>query len=142
MPSPAPIQPLVDRLLTDFTQLLETLEAERAALTERSPEALERVVPAKETLCAQIARDQQTLLGALGHGPAAEPEGMGTLRELARRCRSENAVNGRIVNRARQTNKTLLGLLTGEPGADLYQPAGHDLPVSARPSTGHRLGSA
>tara|TARA_Y100001933_G_scaffold150206_2_gene148687 strand:- start:7280 stop:7726 length:447 start_codon:yes stop_codon:yes gene_type:complete len=126
---------LVDR----FTDLQQVLLEERDALLGRSPDRLETVLARKEALCRDITDRQQTLLGALGPDPVL-PESMGDLRALAETCRSENALNGRIANRARRTTRRLLDALTGTSGDDAYDRPGQTPPRSR--GTGHRLGTA
>lgn len=138
---PHSLELLSNRLTGRFGALLDVLAAERAALLELAPDTLEELVPRKNALCSEIAEDQRLLVASLSEAPTP-PAGMVELRSLARRCQHENALNGRIVNRARHTNREMLRVLTGEPPADLYQPPGHAVPDSARPSAGHRLGSA
>lgn len=130
-----------DRLVERFGVLLETLHAERAALVDRSPETLQEVVGRKEALCGEIDREQQQLLAHIRAGAPA-PAAIGELRDLARRCRHENVLNGRIANRARHTTKTLLAILTGEPPSDVYRPSGQELLPAPPSGAGHRLGSA
>jgi flagellar biosynthesis/type III secretory pathway chaperone len=126
-------------LLERFTALHEILLEEREALLGRAPERLEALVERKEVLCSDIASRQHTLLTALGPEPVL-PESMDDLRSLAESCRSENALNGRIANRARRTTRRLLDALTGTPDDDAYDRPGQS---SNRPrGTGHRLGTA
>jgi flagellar biosynthesis/type III secretory pathway chaperone len=133
-----PLRETHDYLLARFAGLLDVLLAERDALTGRSADALHEVIVRKETLCADIAACQQTLLKAVR--PATTlPDSMAELRALADRCRSENALNGRIANRARRTTRTLLGILTGDHAPDLYDAPGRG---QRAPATGHHLGSA
>lgn len=133
-----PLRDSHDYLLERFSVLLEVLLAERDALVGTSPDELQAIVARKETLCADIARRQQSLLDALQPATIL-PDSMAELRMLADRCRSENALNGRIASRARRTTQTLLGILTGDTGGDLYDRPGQ--PREAR-AAGHRLGSA
>lgn len=126
---------LVDR----FESLLDTLLAEREALTGRSPDALNDLVARKEALCAEIAGRQHTLLDALKPRTTL-PDSMAELRSLADRCRTENALNGRIATRARRTTGNLLKALTGQARDDSYDRPGHTQPQPR--GTGHRLGSA
>ncbi len=131
-----------DHLLDRFRSLLDILLAEREALIGTSAEDLQMLVTRKEAICAEIARAQNTLLEALK--PASIlPESMPELRELAQRCRNENALNGRIANRARRSTRTLLAILTGDDSADLYHRSGADAAAAAKPRLpGHHLGSA
>lgn len=141
--APADASPAVQEaygfLLDRFEALLDTLLAEREALTGRSPAVLNDLVVRKEVLCAEIAGRQHTLLDALKPRTTL-PDSMAELRSLAARCRTENALNGRIATRARRTTGHLLQALTGQAGDDAY-----DRPGQAPPQprgTGHRLGSA
>lgn len=126
-------------LLDRFAALHEVLLEERHALLGRTPDLLESVIERKEALCRDITGRQQTLLTALGPEPTL-PESMADLRQLAEKCRSENALNGRIANRARRTTRRLLDALTGAPADDAYDRPGQ---TPGRPSgIGHRLGTA
>lgn len=123
-------------LVERFTELLDALRAERRALVAASPDGLNEVVARKEAVCAQIAGSQHELLAHLQGAPL--PDSMQELRDLAEQCRAENALNGRIAQRARRTTRTLLGILTGEPEADLYEKPG----AAAGGVTGRSLGAA
>ncbi|MEQ8861279.1 MAG: flagellar protein FlgN [Pseudomonadales bacterium] len=131
-----------DHLLERCTALLDVLLAERAALIGTSADDLQVLVSRKESLCADIAGIQHTLLDALK--PATTlPDSMSELRSLVQRCRDENTLNGRIANRARRSTRTLLAILTGEDSDDLYDRGGSS--HGSAPGTGlagHRLGSA
>lgn len=137
--STAAVQETYGFLVDRFESLLDTLLAEREALTGRSPDALNDLVARKEALCAEIAGRQHTLLDALKPRTTL-PDSMAELRSLADRCRTENALNGRIATRARRTTGNLLKALTGQPGDDAYDRPGQ---TQSQPrGTGHRLGSA
>lgn len=141
-PADATADAFHDRLVDQFRTLLEILLAEREALVATSADRLQDLVSRKEALCTDIARNQNTLLEALK--PAVTlPDSMGELRDLARRCRTENALNGRIANRARRRTRTLLSILTGEDSAELYRPGSVDAAAGKVPALpGHRLGTA
>lgn len=137
---PAGVAPEVhDRMLVHLTKLLDILLAERQALTGTAPDTLHEIIASKEAACAEIAAQQDTLLAGLAPHTTL-PDSMSELRELAQRCQQENNLNGRIANRAKRTNRTLLGILTGDSGGDLYEKPGMERAPSAAP--GHRLGSA
>jgi len=128
-----------DYLVERFAALLDLLLAERQALVQPGQSDLQTLVERKEALCRDIARHQTTLLAALAP-TGFLPESMTELRSLAQRCRAENALNGRIAIRARNTVRTLLGVLTGDEPASVYHKPGSDRPAPGR--AGHRLGSA
>jgi flagellar biosynthesis/type III secretory pathway chaperone len=128
-----------DYLVERFGVLLELLLAERKALVQPGQSDLQTLVERKEALCRDIARHQSTLLAALAP-TGFLPESMTELRSLAQRCRTENALNGRIAIRARNSVRTLLGVLTGDEPASVYHKPGSDRPAPGSP--GHRLGSA
>ncbi len=137
-PAPAPPADTYAFLVERFSALLDALRAERRALVAASPEGLHEVVARKETLCAEIAGSQHQLLEHLQGAPL--PDSMQELRDLAQQCRAENALNGRIAQRARRTARTLLGILTGEPEADLYEKPG--AAAAGAPTRRHSLGAA
>ncbi|MFW6093490.1 MAG: flagella synthesis protein FlgN [Pseudomonadota bacterium] len=128
-------------LLEQFSRLLDTLQSERRALVERTPDALEEIVARKESLCREISEHQHVVLAEL-QPDGSFPESMRELGELAEQCRALNSMNGRIAQRARQTTRTLLGILTGEPKDALYHRGGGTHDAAATPGSGHRLGSA
>lgn len=139
---PAGVAPEVhDRMLVHLTALLDILLAERQALTGTAPDELHEIIARKESVCAEVAEQQEALLAGLAPQTTL-PDSMSELRQLAERCQQENLLNGRIANRARRTNRTLLGILTGDSGADLYEKPGMERTQGAGPAPGHHLGSA
>lgn len=128
-----------DYLVERFGVLLDVLLAERQALVLPGQADLQTLVERKEALCRDIARHQTTLLAALAP-TGFLPESMTELRSLAQRCRAENALNGRIAVRARNTVRTLLGVLTGDEPSSVYHKPGSDRPAPG--TAGHRLGTA
>lgn len=139
---PPTVQETHDHLLRRFRSLLDVLLAEREALTGTSSDGLQALVAHKESLCADIARTQNVLLEALE--PASTlPESMTELRELAMRCRRENALNGRIASRARHSTRALLAILTGDESAEIYDRSGADGNVAGhRRAPGQHLATA
>lgn len=139
---PAGVAPEVhDRMLAHLTALLDILLAERQALTGTAPDELHEIIARKESVCAEVAEQQEALLAGLAPQTTL-PDSMSELRQLAERCQQENLLNGRIANRARRTNRTLLGILTGDSGADLYEKPGMERTPGAGTAPGHHLGSA
>lgn len=139
---PAGVDPEVhDRMLAHLTALLDILLIEREALTGTAPDALHEIIARKETVCAEVAEQQEALLAGLAPHTTL-PDSMSELRELAQRCREENILNGRIANRAKHTTRTLLGILTGDSGADLYEKPGMERAPGGSTAPGHHLGSA
>lgn len=130
-----------DRMLERLTALLEILLAEREALTGTVPDALHEIIARKEAVCAEVAHQQDALLAGLAPHTTL-PDSMSELRALAQRCQQENALNGRIANRAKRTSRTLLAILTGDSSGDLYEKPGAERAPGSSTASGHRLGSA
>lgn len=136
----ATIRAAHDDLVTCFGTLLDILLDERKALIDPARHDLAGLVVRKEAVCSEIAARQQALLAHLPPSTVL-PTSMEALRRVAERCRDENAVNGRIANRARHSTRTLLGILTGITGDETYQRK----PGERGGNSGHlgqRLGSA
>lgn len=139
---PAGVAPDVhERMLVHLTALLDILLAERQALSGTAPDELHDIIARKEAACAEIAAQQDVLLAGLAPDTVL-PDSMSELRELAQRCQQENILNGRIANRAKRTNRTLLGILTGDSGGDLYEKPGMERAPGSSAAPGHHLGSA
>ena len=114
-------------LKEQLNALLNLLEQERQALIGRDSIALADIVPRKQALCERIARRL----------PAAEiakkRQWESDLESAWRKCQELNAVNGALVQRARQSNRELLHLLRGGFQAPLY---GADGITERRSNTG------
>ncbi|MCB1645208.1 MAG: flagellar protein FlgN [Pseudomonadales bacterium] len=145
---------------THYQSLLDLLAQEKELLTQRDLDSFTVVLEHKQkaiTRLTELARQRDLLLNAAGaevskdgmekllsdldthheDGPDSE-ELMATLRvhwqdiiELAEKCRHLNEVNARIASRARSTGQTILDILSGRNGTNLYTPTGRS--AQARP---------
>lgn len=124
-----------DRLKTLYLALIEALAEERHALAEADAGALESCVAHKNALCRALADAQRALTAETPSGSDDVTHGdprVDEIRELARRAREQNGINGHMAHRARQTVRTLLDVLTGTE-QPVYGPPQHD---HQPPSTG------
>ena len=123
---------ILDNSIEEARGLRDTLAAERTALEERDPDALERILGAKtahvESLAA-LDRERQQLFAAAGIGTrnaeatATQQAGIDRrwqqLIDLADECSQMNQANGFVI-RARQSRvDARLKIIRGEPIAPL-----------------------
>lgn len=126
-------------------QLNECLQAERAALTQTDMDAIEEMTRKKQPLVVQLeqlGRQREGLLKSTGF-PVGKPgleafvanlpasqaavfnELIQQLRDVARRCRMDNQINGGIVNVNRQYMLRALSVLRGrDQQPESYGPGG------------------
>ncbi len=137
---------VLENSIEEARGLRDTLAAERTALEERDPDALERILGAKtahvETLAALDTERQQLFAAAgietrRGEGSATQHAGIGQrwqqLVDLADECAQLNQANGFVI-RARQSRvDTRLKIIRGEPIAPVTY--GH---AGDRIGNGHR----
>jgi flagella synthesis protein FlgN len=123
----------------------DCLQAERASLTDTDVEAIDEMTRKKQPLIVQLeqlGRQRESLLKSTGFPagkagleafvanlPAAQSavfnELMQQLREVARRCRMDNQINGGIVNVNRQYMLRALSVLRGrDQQPESYGPGG------------------
>lgn len=123
----------------------DCLQEERASLTESNVEAIDEMTRKKQPLVVQLeqlGRQRESLLKSTGFPvgkpgleafvanlPAAQAEVfnelMQQLREVARRCRMDNQINGGIVNVNRQYMLRALSVLRGrDQQPESYGPGG------------------
>lgn len=123
----------------------DCLQAERASLTDTDIEAIDAMTRKKQPLIVQLeqlGRQRESLLKSTGFPagkagleafvanlPASQSavftELMQQLREVARRCRMDNQINGGIVNVNRQYMLRALSVLRGrEQQPESYGPGG------------------
>lgn len=122
------LEGLLDREIEAARLLATALEAERAALTGSSPEAVGRQAAEKTQILGMIEKLEderralshaadQPLPGArvpLGTNVAATvAERWRTLMELMAGCRAANEINGYIINLRQGQIQTLLGIVRG-----------------------------
>lgn len=123
----------------------DCLQAERASLTDTDVEAIDEMTRKKQPLIVQLeqlGRQRENLLKSTGFPagkagleafvanlPASQSavfnELMQQLREVARRCRMDNQINGGIVNVNRQYMLRALSVLRGrDQQPESYGPGG------------------
>jgi len=122
------LEVLLDREIEVARMLSMTLDAERASLTGRSPEAVEQTAAEKMRLIGMLEQleDERRALSVVaeqGLPGARVPRGTAlaatvaqrwrTLMELMASCRKGNEVNGYIVNLRQGQIKQLLGIVRG-----------------------------
>ena len=144
--TPARVVAVLDESIEEARGLRDALAAERTALEERDPDALERVLSTKSAHVDKLTAldtERQRLFAATGiepladGAPAIKDTSIDTrwqqLVDLADECRTLNQANGFVI-RARQSRvDTRLKIIRGEPIAPLtYGQAGD------RTGNGHR----
>jgi flagellar biosynthesis/type III secretory pathway chaperone len=122
------LEDLLDREIEVAHTLAATLDAERAALTGASPQAVEQQAAEKTRLLAAIEKledERRAVSAAAEQGlPGARlPRGTGiastvaerwrTLMEVMAGCRTANEINGYIINLRQGQIAQLLGILRG-----------------------------
>lgn len=128
--------------LVQASELLKTLQLEREALKEREFDQVVSIVERKAQLLDQLdknSQERQSLLKQAGfNGDELQIKGVieqlndknlqqdwNELLEVVKQCKQENAVNGKMVARGRQTLGNLLNLLRGQVNApQLYDDKG------------------
>ncbi len=101
-------------------QMVRLLEEEHEVLRRRDGEALAALAPRKAELCRRIEA-----LDAPAAAAAAGPAERERLRELARRCRHQNTINGMLAENQRRLAEHGLALLQGRSTETLtYGPGG------------------
>ena len=123
---------ILDDSIEEARGLRDTLAAERAALEERDPDALERILGAKtahvESLAALDTERQQLFAAAgietrQGEAPATRHAGIDRrwqqLIDLADECAQMNQANGFVIRARRSRVDTRLKIIRGEPIAPL-----------------------
>jgi flagella synthesis protein FlgN len=138
-------QSLYDLINTDLvltSELLKTLQLEREALKQREFDSVVAIVESKTQLLDQLdsnSRQRQSLLHQAGFtGNQRQIKQVieqlndknlqrdwNKLLDVVKQCKHENAVNGKMVARGRQTLGHLLNLLRGQVGTpQLYDESG------------------
>jgi flagellar biosynthesis/type III secretory pathway chaperone len=122
------LEDLLDREIDAARSLASTLDAERAALTGTSPQAVEQKAAEKTQLLGAIEKledERRALSVAAGQGlPGARvpfgtsiassvAERWSTLMELIANCRTANEINGYIINLRQGQITQLLGIVRG-----------------------------
>ena len=122
------LEDLLDREIEIARMLAANLDAERAALTGASPEAVEHLTAEKIQLLGNIEKleDERRALAAVadqglpgtsvarGTRIAATVAGRWhTLMELMSSCRMANEINGHIINLRRGQIQQLMGIVRG-----------------------------
>lgn len=132
------IAELLERQYGDITRLMAALEDEQAALSGNDLPAIEAATSAKYACLLEIERDFQAQAALLaGAGLTADNAGMDSylrrgepdrrrrldqrwrqIKELLRRCREQNLLNGRIVTASQRQTQTALTILRGGTATD------------------------
>jgi flagellar biosynthesis/type III secretory pathway chaperone len=122
------LEDLLDHEIEIARTLATTLDAERAALTGASPQAVEQQAAEKTRLLAAIEKleDERRAVSVAAEQelPGARvPRGIGiastvaerwrTLMELMAGCKTANEINGYIINMRQGQISQLLGILRG-----------------------------
>lgn len=126
-------QALLDQEVEALRAVLRTLEAERAALDGRSPDALIAASNAKAEAVARAARLEQQrrdhLAASPGRPAAAESKLLNELKRLATECRRQNDANGLMIRGQRRRVEGSLNVLRGAGSPDVYGRDGEKRPV-------------
>ena len=138
------LESLLDSELDVARQLTETLDAERAALTGDSPEAVHTLAAHKVALLGRLeelesARRESCREAAVELPPRAAGAGFAdgvtarwnSIMDLMARCRSANEVNGYIINVRRNQVRELIEIVRGGRPA-VYGPQGKTSPKALR----------
>ncbi|MBE8717628.1 flagella synthesis protein FlgN [Cellvibrio polysaccharolyticus] len=141
--NPAVLQHMISVDINTSETLIALMNHERELLEQRQHEGLGEVIEQKNQLLSQLgenALQRQALLQSLGL--QADAEGWETLlsthpaltesrepwkklTQLFTECQRLNEINGKMINRSRQTLGNLLNLLRGQAaGPKLYNQSG------------------
>jgi flagellar biosynthesis/type III secretory pathway chaperone len=128
------LKALLDQEVEALRAVLATLQAERAALEERVPEALLAASNAKAEAVARAARLEQERRDHFeanpGDQPAAISRQLKELKQLAGECRKQNEANGLLIRGQRRRVEGSLNVLRGGRAApDVYGQDGATQPV-------------
>jgi flagellar biosynthesis/type III secretory pathway chaperone len=122
------LEDLLDREIETARTLAATLDAERAALTGSSPQAVEQAAAEKIRLLAAIEKledERRAVSVAAAQGlpgtrvplgtviAASVAERWRTLMEVIARCRTANEINGYIINLRQGQIAQLIGIVRG-----------------------------
>ncbi len=130
--APPPLKEALSCVLDDMQQvvdqLLGVLEAERSALANSSPEALDHAGTRKQALMLQLEQlDGERLLLCRQHPavPAAAGAAWARVLQSLAHCHKLNQRNGSAVNQRLAQVRHALAILTGHPGeSELYGRSG------------------
>ena len=129
-----PLEALLTEELSALRAVLATLETERTALQERSPDALIAASNAKAEAVARAARLEQDRRDSLAASPGTQPATvtrlLNELKKLAAECRQRNEINGQMIRGQRRRVEGSLNVLRGAQAApDTYGRDGETRPV-------------
>ena len=135
----------LQRLACCLDQLLELLDQERTALTERNTDLLAETAEQKLSLVTEVSHyDLVALTDEIRALPAEEQQECDALHssvvQSAQAVRDSNLVNGMIVRRTQQSTSELLRILSGKPRNGLYGTTGS--PVEGRETTAATIAKA
>ena len=130
------LEDVLDREIEAARSLAETLDAERAALTGDSPEAVELKAADKSRILHSIEAldaERRALCGSPGapQTPKTVAERWRALIEILAGCRKANEVNGHIIHVRRHQVRQLIDIVRGGP-AITYGPQGKTMATALR----------
>ena len=135
------VEALLDTARDLAQRLAEVLDQERAALIHRDMEQLRSVLQEKDQLVTLLGRVEHSHdnFGGVADSPLADvcaqphftvaqhqrlSAAQQELRRQISACRDQNHVNGRLVQRARQSVTEVLQIITGSSPAEMYTASG------------------
>lgn len=129
-----PLLALLNQEVEALRAVLATLQTERTALEERSPDALLAASNAKAEAVARAARLEQERRDHFEANPGTQPTPVNNLldelKRLAADCRQLNEANGLLIRGQRRRVEGSLNMLRGGgPAPDTYGRDGETRPV-------------
>ena len=129
-----PLQALLNQEVEALRAVLATLQTERTALEERSPDALLAASNGKAEAVACAARLEQERREHLEANPGTQPAAvnrlLNELKRLAMECRQQNEANGLLIRgQRRRVEGSLNALRGGRAAPDTYGRDGETRPT-------------
>lgn len=129
-----PLQTVLNQEVEALRAVLATLQAERAALEERAPEALLAASNSKAEAVARAARLEQERREHVEANPGTQTATvnglLNELKRLAAQCRQQNEANGLLIRGQRRRVEGSLNVLRGGRAApDTYGRDGETRPA-------------
>lgn len=127
------LKSLLDQEVAALEVVLVTLQDERKALDERSPDALIAASNAKAEAVARAARLEQErrecMAGNAARPAPAETRLLDELKRLATECRRQNDANGLLIRGQRRRVEGALNVIRGSSAPGVYGRDGETKPV-------------
>lgn len=127
------LKSLLDQEVAALEVVLVTLQDERKALDERSPDALIAASNTKAEAVARAARLEQERRDYMAANPAApapaETRLLAELKRLAGECRRQNDANGLLIRGQRRRVEGVLNMLRPASAPGVYGRDGETKPV-------------